>query len=198
MGKTWKRRNFFIKKDLQGKYIFSFFIFVVLGSVLYTAIFSMLSANTISIVYKDNNLMLGKTSSILFMEMLKANWILILSGGIIVVIISVFLTHRFAGPIYKFERTIDGMALGNLDFHVRLRKHDEGKDLAEAINRLKNTLASNIDTMRDLSDEIDRNLKAAAGADAEAPEELTSALKRASNTNGQLRRILDSYTTKND
>jgi len=198
MEKTWKRRNFFIKKELQGKYIFSFFIFVILGSILYTAIFSMLSSNTISIVYKDNNLMIGRTSSILFMEMLKANWILILSGGIIVVIISVFLTHRFAGPIYKFERTIDGMALGNLDFHIRLRKHDEGKDLAEAINRLKNTLASNIDSMRGLSDEIERDLKKAIDAGLAGQNEIASVLRHAANTNGQLKRILDSYTTKNE
>jgi hypothetical protein len=99
MEKTWKRRNFFIKKELQGKYIFSFFILVILGSIIYTAIFSILSADSLTIVYKGNNLSLGKTPYILFEAMLRANWILILGGGIIVVIVSVFLTHRFAGPI---------------------------------------------------------------------------------------------------
>ncbi len=198
MGKTWKRRNFFVKKELQGRYIFIFFIFVVLGSMLYTAIFSILSANTLSIVYKGNNLLLGKTSTILFMEMLRTNWILILSGGIVVVIIAVFLTHRVAGPIYKFERTIDGMALGNLDFHLKLRKHDEGKDLADAINRLKNTLASNIESMKELSGEIDSDLMKAAGTVTGGHEEIESILNHAAKINGQLRRILDSYTTKNE
>ena len=49
MEKTWKRRNFFIKKELQGKYIFSFFILVILGSIIYTAIFSLGIAYTLQI-----------------------------------------------------------------------------------------------------------------------------------------------------
>ena len=196
MEKIWKRRNFFIKKELQGRYIFSFFIFVVLGSILYTAIFSVLSSNTLTIVYKGNNLSLGRTPYILFVEMLRANWLLILSGGIIVLVLSVFLTHRFAGPIYRFERTIDGMALGNLDFNIRLRKHDEGKDLAEAINRLKNTLSSNIDSMRDLSSSIQDDLKKASAAIPGGHEEIKDILGHADRVNGQLKQILDSYTTK--
>ena len=198
MEKTWKRRNFFIKKELQGKYVFSFFILVILGSILYTAVFSILSANTLTIVYKGNNLYLGKTPYILFEAMLRANWILILGGGIIVVIISVFLTHRFAGPIYRFERTIDGMALGNLNFNITLRKHDEGRDLAEAINRLKNTLSSNIDSMRALSNEIDADLKRASAAVPSGQEDVGPILTHTIKINGQLRQILDSYTIKNE
>ena len=45
MGKTWRRRNYFIKKELQGRYIFSFFLFVILGSIIFSLIFSMLSAD---------------------------------------------------------------------------------------------------------------------------------------------------------
>jgi methyl-accepting chemotaxis protein len=166
--------------------------------MLYTAIFSILSANTLTIVYKGNNLSLGSTPSVLLVEMLRTNWILIFAGGILVVIAAVFLTHRVAGPIYKFERTIDGMALGNLDFHIKLRKHDEGNDLAEAINRLKNTLASNIDSMSELADAINNDLKRAAAAVPDGHEEIKSILTHAEKINGQLRQILDSYTTKNE
>lgn len=197
MEKKWKRRNFFIKKELQGRYIFSFFILVILGSVLYTAIFSILSANTLTIVYKGNNLVLGQTPYILFTQMLKANWILMLSGGVIVVIISVFLTHRFAGPIYRFERTIDEMARGNLDFNITLRKHDEGQELADAINRLKNTLSSNVESMRELSDSIETHLSKASAALPEGQTEAHTALNRTKETNKHLRQILDSYITKN-
>ncbi len=196
MEKKWKRRNFFIKKELQGRYIFSFFILVILGSILYTAIFSFLSANTLTIVYKGNNLILGQTPYILFTQMLKANWILMLSGGVIVVVISVFLTHRFAGPIYRFERTIDEMARGNLDFNITLRRHDEGKELADAINRLKNTLSSNVESMRELSYSIETHLNKASAALPEGNTEAQAALSRTKENNKHLRQILDSYTLK--
>jgi len=61
MNKTWRRRNFFIKKDLQGKYMFSFFIFLVAGSIIFTLIFSLLSLNTMTIVYDNYKLQIGRT-----------------------------------------------------------------------------------------------------------------------------------------
>jgi methyl-accepting chemotaxis protein len=188
-----KRRNFFIKKELQGRYILSFFIFVVLGSIMYAAIFSMLTADSFTIVYKDNNLTLGKTPYILLAEMLKANWILILSGGVAGVIIAMFLTHRFAGPLFKLERVVREMAAGNLSVDTTLRKRDEGKELAELINLLKETLAANVKSMRELSAAMDSSIRKAAAAGSK--EELGSILAETGAINEKLKKILDSYTT---
>ena len=188
-----KRRNFFIKKELQGRYILSFFIFVVLGSIMYAAIFSMLTADSFTIVYKDNNLSLGKTPYILFAEMLKANWILILSGGVAGVIIAMFLTHRFAGPLFKLERVIREMAAGNLLVDATLRKRDEGKELAALINLLKETLAANVKSMRELSAAMDSSIRKATAAGSK--EELGSMLAEAGAINEKLKKILDGYTT---
>ena len=188
-----KRRNFFIKKELQGRYILMFFIFVVLGSIMYAAIFSMLTADSFTIVYRDNNLTLGKTPYILLAEMLKANWILILSGGVAGVIIAMFLTHRFAGPLFKLERVVREMAAGNLLVDATLRKRDEGKELAALINLLKETLAANVKSMRELSAAMDSSIRKAAAAGSK--EELGSMLAEAGAINEKLKKILDGYTT---
>jgi methyl-accepting chemotaxis protein len=188
-----KRRNFFIKKELQGRYMLILFIFVVLGSILYAAIFSMLTADSLTIVYRNNNLTMGKTPYILMAEMMKANWILILSGGVVGVIIAMFLTHRFAGPLYKLERVVREMAAGNLLVDAILRKRDEGKELAALINLLKETLAANVRSMRELSAELDSSIRKAAGASSK--EELGSTLAEAEAINGKLKKILDGYTT---
>jgi nitrogen fixation/metabolism regulation signal transduction histidine kinase len=171
----------------------SFFIFAVLGSILYAAIFSMLTADSLTIVYKDNNLTIGKTPYILMAEMMKANWILILSGGVVGVIIAMFLTHRFAGPVFKLERAVREMAAGNLLADVRLRKGDEGKELAATINLLKETLTSNVKSMRELSAAMDDSIRKAAGAGGR--EELGPILAGAEEINAKLKKILDGYIT---
>lgn len=196
MEKKWKRRNFFIKKELQGKYIFSFFLFVIFGSILYAAIFSMLSADSFTIVYKDNNLTLGKTPYILLAEILKANWILILSGGILGVVIAMFLTHRFAGPIYRLEQSVQKMSDGNLAFDVMLRKTDEGKELAAALDGFKEDLAARIGSIRELSDAIDSNLKRAMDSVPDGKGPALSLLSETKALNEKLRKILDGYTIK--
>jgi methyl-accepting chemotaxis protein len=149
-------------------------------------------------MFTMNCLSSGKTSYLCLSEVLRAHWMSILSGGIMGAVIWVCLTHRVAGPLYRVERIIDKMALGDLDFNMKLRKHDEGKDVAEAVNRLKNILVSNIDSMRELSDSIDKNLKKSSIAIQDGEGDVQALIYQTRAINGQLRQILDSYTVNRD
>jgi len=194
MERKWKRRNYFIKREFQGRYILSLFALVIIGSILLTAIFTFCSELRVTM----NCFSSGKTPSLCLAEMLRTYWMSIISGGIIGAVIWAVLTHRVAGPLYRFERTIDKMALGDLDFNIKLRKHDEGKDLAEAVNRLKNILASNIDSMRELSDEIDSNLKRSSVVILDGQGDVQALINQTRTINGQLKQILDSYTAHHE
>jgi signal transduction histidine kinase len=55
---------------------------------------------------------------------------------IAIAIISIFISHRIAGPVYKFEQTLRALAQEKEVQEIRLRKHDEFYDLAMAINNL--------------------------------------------------------------
>jgi signal transduction histidine kinase len=58
---------------------------------------------------------------------------------IAIAILSVFISHRTAGPIYKFEQIIRSLAKGKEVPEIKLRKRDEFYDLATAINNLIKT-----------------------------------------------------------
>jgi HAMP domain-containing protein len=53
-----------------------------------------------------------------------------------IAVISVFISHRIAGPVYKFERILEALAAGEKVQEITLRKHDEFYRLARAINSL--------------------------------------------------------------
>ncbi|MEW6586434.1 MAG: methyl-accepting chemotaxis protein [Nitrospirota bacterium] len=198
MKRTWRRRNYFIKKDLQGKYIFSFFIFVVLGSILFTLIFSLLTSDTLTIVYKNYNVQVGKTPLMLLKEILSAHWIFIVAGGFVVVILSMFLTHRFAGPIYRFEKSVEEMINGNLAFQIRLRSRDEGKELAQKINDLIATLSSRLGEMKKANTEIGRALSETSRivGEAEGCKEALEQVRKAQGLNKVLAEILSRFKVK--
>jgi methyl-accepting chemotaxis protein len=200
MERTWKRRNYFIKKELQGKYIFSFFLFVIAGSIIFTLIFSFLSANTLTVVYENNKLQIGKTPLILLKEILSAHWIFIIAGGIVVVILSMFLTHRFAGPIYRFERSVEELIKGNFNFQIKLRTKDDGKELAEKINELITVIASDVSEMRHITHEMDRKLSEAYSAvkQSEKDKETAIDLEIASDLNRRMHDILQKFSIKDD
>jgi methyl-accepting chemotaxis protein len=200
MKKHWRRRNYFIKKELQGKYIFDFFIFVIGGSIIFTLIFSLLSYNTLTVVYEDYNLQIGKTPLILLKEILSSHWIFIVTAGFSVVILSMFLTHRFAGPIYRFEKSVEEMIKGHFNFQIYLRKKDEGKELASKINQLITTISSNIKELRLLSEEIQVRLSDVSNSidRKEEYKEIAANLQKAHDSQKKFGDMLYRFQIKND
>ncbi len=180
--------------------MFSFFIFVIIGSILFALIFSLLSYGTLSISYKNYDLQIGKTPLVLLKEILLAYWIFIVSGGLTVAIISVFLTHRFAGPIYRFEKSFEKLIRGNFNFEVRLRRNDENKQIAQMMNQLINMLSSSFKEMRHLTDEIDSKLTDVSRSvnQTDGGKEAAAYLDKANTLAKRLREILYGFKIKND
>jgi methyl-accepting chemotaxis protein len=148
---SYKRRNYFINKEFQGRYIFNYFLLVTLGSLLFIGVFSFFSSNTLSIAYSNYHLQLGVTPGILFKKILSTQWLLIVFGGGIVVLVTLVLTHRVAGPFYRFEKTLDEMIEGDISNKIVLRQKDEGKDLAQKINAFNFILGDKLSLMENFN-----------------------------------------------
>jgi methyl-accepting chemotaxis protein len=199
MKRPWRRRNYFIKRDLQGRYVFNFFIFILFGTIIFTLIFSALTINTLTVVYEDYNLKIGKTPIVLLKEILKTHWFFLLTVGIAIVIASIFLTHRFAGPIYRFEKSVEEMIKGNFNFIIRLRKKDEGKELANLMNELISTISRIINEMKDISDKLGEEtlLISEMLKKEEHSVEIKNSLEKIREAQKKLSNILSQFKTKN-
>ena len=151
----YKRRNYFINKEFQGRIIFNYFLLATIGSILFMVVFSFFSSNTLSISYDDYHLQLGVTPTILFKKILSTQWLSIVFGGGLVVIITLFLTHRVAGPFFKLEKSLDEMIKGNISKEIWLRKKDEGKGLTEKINKFNIILCEKLSLVEAANSNID-------------------------------------------
>lgn len=63
--------------------------------------------------------------------------------------LALFFSHYIAGPLYRFERTLEEMRGGNLTINVKLRKNDELKDVGDAFNQALAGLRSKVKIERD-------------------------------------------------
>ncbi len=150
----YKRRNFFINKEFQGRMIFNYFLLVVVGSSFFIGMITFFSSNTLSIVYDNYHLELGITPEILLDKFFSAQWFFIMIGGGAVIIITLFLTHRIAGPFYRFEITLDEMINGDLSQKIHLREKDEGKELAGKINQFNSKLSDKVAIIKSYKNSI--------------------------------------------
>ncbi len=48
---------------------------------------------------------------------------------------SIFITHKIAGPLYRFHESLGEVEKGNLHIRIRLRKYDEAKFIGARFNR---------------------------------------------------------------
>ncbi|MCK5219466.1 HAMP domain-containing protein, partial [bacterium] len=77
-------------------------------------------------------LVFARVLDILWLPMLFST----LLGSILIVIISLFYSHRIAGPLYNLKRMMRQIEKGNLNGIMKIRKNDEFHDVEEAFNRM--------------------------------------------------------------
>lgn len=53
---------------------------------------------------------------------------------VFVSVYSIFVSHKFAGPIYRFKKTLEELATGDLTARAFLRERDELNDVRETLN----------------------------------------------------------------
>ena len=124
------RKRYLVKKGFQLK-----FMCVIVGAMILIASFTGLSVytaimQTLVTQFHGENLALIKHA--ITYQLFIRSLLLIFA----IAIMSVFISHRVAGPIYRFEHTINALARGAEVKEIRLRKRDAFYEVAESINQL--------------------------------------------------------------
>nr|NJM03125.1 methyl-accepting chemotaxis protein [Desulfobacula sp.] len=193
----YKRRNYFINKEFQGRYIFNYFLLAAIGSMLFIGVFSFFSSNTLSIVYDNYHLQIGVTPEILFKKILSTQWLFIVLGGGMVVLVTLVMTHRVAGPFYRFEKSLDEMMAGDISQKIILRKKDEGKELARKINAFNYMLGDKLSIIENFNAKIavsSLHLRKALDDSGPGVENFTPFLNEILDSQKNIQAMINDYT----
>jgi methyl-accepting chemotaxis protein len=148
-----------------------------------------------TISYKNNDLQMGQTPVMLLKNAIAANWILLVTCGSLLVVAAIIGTHRIAGPLFRFEKTLDSMRQKVLDDTIHLREKDEGKELAAKINAFNTLLSTDLKSIRRHSRAITDLLNRYNSFDPAktAIDDIDSICKAIKNHNDKIKRLLESY-----
>jgi len=140
-----KRKNYFIEKKFQTKYL----LLTLLLLLSYTFVFIVvIFAPYILTLYFDYPLSEKNEAARALLLLHGTVWPWI--GGVILFfcMISVFISHKVAGPLFRLKKSLIRVTQGDLDVVIKLRKWDDLKDLAEHINTLIEELRTFVITLR--------------------------------------------------
>lgn len=156
---AYKRSTVLIKKKLQLRY----FGLIFLGMALSAAMVAL------DVYYFS----VGSLNPLLILKL----FILL----VVVFVISLFISHRVAGPIYNFEKSARIVAEGNLTHQVFLRKKDELTELQSQFNGMVQSLRVFAVKDREASQNLSRRLndfasKLSSGISPEESRQMASQL----------------------
>lgn len=152
-----KRRTYLIKSRFQLKYtgLILLFMFIVAWLVGYTVYYTgwLLMGERLANVYPQGRLVaIMRTIDLtLFLRLLLVTPL--------VALVSILLSHRIAGPVYRIEQFLKSVAQGDLSMKLRLRKGDELRDLADAINEMTSDLKNRVNKLKGLTNMAELELE---------------------------------------
>lgn len=76
-----------------------------------------------------------------FLFLHRRLWPAVLVVLVLLALHSLIVSHRVAGPLYRFRRVFEAVTAGDLSARAMLRKHDYLVEEAEALNRMLAALA---------------------------------------------------------
>jgi methyl-accepting chemotaxis protein len=146
----FKRRTVLVKRNLQLKYaaiVFAAVVFtaMIVGIGSYLTMFKFIQSS-------DPSLM-PILKQVLRMDIVK---MIIFLG--IMFLVSMFVSHRFAGPVYRFERSAQVLSTGDLTHRVSLRTGDDLMELQDEMNAMVAALQRLIQKDRALVERLSSKL----------------------------------------
>jgi len=185
-----RRRRFYVH-GIQRKYIFlslvpliisSFLIIVFLFVPLDVLLYSSASPAAREAIVQDLRALGFRIWPAIFLAMLVSTFL------------SVFVTHRFAGPLYRFHQVVDQIAAGDLSTGFKLRKGDDLVELETALNRAIESLAETIQEAQRPLNDLTLGLEALLDGAKQQPgnphnQDLNALLERAQEVHKALGRL---------
>lgn len=169
-----KRRTVFIKKRFQADFSIRFLILIIVESLLAIALFGYLSRGTVITGYSGSEVVIAKTGEYLLPTLLLVNLIIIGGTAVAGFVILLYLSHKIAGPLYRFEKSLDEIGDGDLTHRFTLRSKDQLGELAAKMNAFNDRLEGAIsgvqrelDGLRTIISSLQSGL-GTEGADTEA------------------------------
>ena len=142
--KSLQRKTIFIKKGLQLRYMLLICLSVLCGLTIMTLELTI-TFNELFDAYP----ILMQPFYDAFLPILANFFYKIAIYVLFVVLISAILSHKMAGPIYRFEQTCKAIAKGDFSQRVHLRKGDQFVELQDEFNKMMDRVEAEIKKNKD-------------------------------------------------
>ena len=166
-----KRRQYFVQKNFQFKFILKFCIVVLIGIIISTGLLFLFSMNTLTSSFEQSRLVIKNTAFAIIPSVFLSNLIALALITLVTIIVTLIISNKLAGPLFRFQKELKEIGEGNLTQEIKLRKNDQITAIADSLNQMRTGLKNNILAIKE---EVEQIIESASGQDI--PPELIKKL----------------------
>ncbi|MGC2423534.1 MAG: HAMP domain-containing protein [Nitrospirota bacterium] len=148
MQNDWRRRNYFVKKGFQSRFVARFLIVAVAGFAAAGYLVYRSAGKSAEELFYSNHFRLKSTSDLVIPALLKVNLLVALLILAAVSIVVLVISHRLAGPIFRLGKSAERIGNGDLTGSFDLRARDEIKSLSESFKQMNGSLREQFADMK--------------------------------------------------
>ncbi len=131
MEKKIRRHIYFIEKSFQAKFIMKFCGLVALGGLLTIGLLYLWAAKATNVSIVNSRVVVTNTANFILPLLIQTVIIVTVLVAIAAIGVTLFVSHKIAGPLYRFKKVMEAMGEGDFLNQVRIRKGDQLQDIAK-------------------------------------------------------------------
>ena len=142
------RRQYYIQRSFQRRFVLQFCALVIAGCALCAVLVCLYASRTLTTVFFQSKLRVLSTADFLWPVLGASTVIAVLLVGGIAVIRLLRISHKIAGPLYRFEQTAKAISAGDLRMQIRLRHKDELQEFSRSFNEMVGGLRDRVQSIK--------------------------------------------------
>jgi signal transduction histidine kinase len=163
-----KRRNYFIEKKFQSQFIIKFCLLVVFGGLVTIALVYLFSRQATTVAIVNSRVVVRTAADFLLPILIQTVAIAVTLTGLGVIFVTLLVSHRIAGPLYRFKKAMEGMERGDFSRGFTLRTHDQLQDVAVSVNQMLKSNRQQLGAIQEMTAVLKRNLDKYSDGDVAA------------------------------
>lgn len=160
-----RRRNYFVDKKFQSNFIVKFCLLVLAGSLLTGVLTYIFTLQSTTVVFDKLQVVVKSTADFIMPVSLMVLVIVTALTSIVTVMMTMFISHRISGPLYKFSLELKKMQKGDLTSVVRIRSKDQFQETANDLEKMRIYYLENIRELKSILNKVKTDANSADDLD---------------------------------
>jgi len=153
-----KRRVYFIDRKFQVQFIMKFCLLVIIGSLVTVSLLYIAGSRTTTVSFENTEAVVKSTADFIIPILIQTIIIVMVITGIFTIMLTLFISHKIAGPLFRLEKEFKSMADGDISADFKLRGDDQPQNIAASLNDMKARLRFYLNTLQISIGEMEKAL----------------------------------------